>query len=172
MKKMKIAAVRSKDGKYLAIEISGEGPNPMSESPAMIGQTIAVALLRGNGLKENGLAWAKTARVLRKLLDEAEGHAADLGALKPLSMYVLTVDGEQGTSWWVAARNMGEAYDLSGLELAQPYETVHCREASADEKVILTGPRDVAGKDPIELMRCVAGYRSRVIGWVWTEPTP
>lgn len=172
MKRLKIAAVRSKGGKYHAIEISGEGPNPMSENPPMIGQTIVAATVRGNGFKESGLAWAKTARALRKLLDEAEAQAADRGALKPLSMYVLTVDGEQGTSWWVAARSMGEAYDLSGLELAQPYETAHCREATGDEKVILTGPREVAGQDPIELMRCVAEYRSRVIGWVWTEPTP
>ena len=46
------------------------------------------------------------------------------------------------------------------------------REAYADEKVVLTGPQRVAGQDPIELMRCVAEYRSRVIGWIWTEPTP
>lgn len=171
MKKLKIAAVRSKDGKYHAIEISGEGPNPMSEPPPMIGQTIVTATIRGNGIKESGLAWAKTAKALRKLVDESEVQAADRGALKPLSMYVLTVDGEQG-SWWVAARSMGEAVDVAGLDLVRPCTTVHCREAYTDEKVVLTGPRQVAGQDPIEIMRCVAEYRSRVIGWIWTEPTP
>ena len=166
MKKLKIAAVRSPGGKYHAIEIHGEGPNPSSETPPMIGQTITLALLRGSGMKERGQAWAKTVKALRKVLVEAENQAADLGGLGPLKMYVLMIDADPESSWWVAARSMGEALDVADLKLPDPHGAVRCREATVAERPVHTWPSNVAGQDPWDLLHCVAEYRSRVLGCV------
>lgn len=68
--------------------------------------------------------------------------------------------------WWVAARSMGEASDLVSLEMIQPYETVQCREAVDTERPSLSGPRNVEGEDPWDLMRLDADCQARLLGWV------
>lgn len=167
MKKPKIDVVRSKDGKYQAIEIHGEGPNPWASESSVVDQVITVATLRGRGLKELAKAWGKAAKSLRSMLATAEQHAADLGGLEPLKLYLVEVEEFPGCVWWVAARSMGEAIDVSRVEGSHPLDRVLCREIKREhEPVALSGPREVAGQDPWEIVRSVADARARVIGWV------